>query len=84
VLDSSVLVAAERPQLPGSILLGRVEKQHNVTEIVLSAISVVELEHGIYRARSPQQAARRPAISCGPPCLQPTLSETLCPGSYLT
>jgi len=30
-----------------------------MTEIVLSAISVVELEHGIYRARSPQQAAKR-------------------------
>jgi predicted nucleic acid-binding protein len=26
---------------------------------VLSAISVVELEHGIYRARSPEQAATR-------------------------
>jgi predicted nucleic acid-binding protein len=26
---------------------------------VLAAISVVELEHGIYRAQSPQQAARR-------------------------
>ncbi len=28
-------------------------------EIVLSAISVVELEHGIYRAQSAQQASKR-------------------------
>ena len=59
VLDSSVLVFAERQELPVSVLLDRLQKQHGVTEIVLSAISVVELEHGIYRAQSPQQAAKR-------------------------
>ena len=59
VLDSSVLVFAERQPLPVSTLLERLYKQHDVTEIVLSAISVVELEHGIYRAQSPQQAAKR-------------------------
>ena len=42
-----------------SELLDRIQKQHSATEIVLSAISAVELEHGIYRAQSPQQAARR-------------------------
>jgi tRNA(fMet)-specific endonuclease VapC len=59
VLDSSVLVFAERQDLPVSVLLDRLQRQHSVTEIVLSAISVVELEHGVYRARSPQQAAKR-------------------------
>lgn len=59
VLDSSVLVLAERQELPVSVLLDRLQKQHGVTEVVLSAISVVELEHGIYRAQSPQQAAKR-------------------------
>jgi predicted nucleic acid-binding protein len=54
VLDSSVLVFAERQDLPVSALLDRLQKQHGVNEIVLSAISVVELEHGIYRAQSPQ------------------------------
>lgn len=54
VLDSCVLVAAERQALPVSALLDRLQQQHNVTEIVLSAISVVELEHGIYRTQSPQ------------------------------
>lgn len=59
VLDSSVLVATERQEVPVSLLLDRLQKQHGVTEIVLSAISIVELEHGIYRAQSPQQAAKR-------------------------
>ena len=54
VLDSSVLVGAERQHLPVSTLLDRLQKQHNEMEIVLSAISVVELEHGIYRTKSPQ------------------------------
>lgn len=61
VLDSSVLVITEREELPVSALLDRLQRLHNATEIVLSAISVVELEHGIYRARSPQQAAKRRA-----------------------
>ncbi|MFN0166022.1 MAG: hypothetical protein ACKV22_06290 [Bryobacteraceae bacterium] len=34
VLDSSVLVAAERQQMPVSTLLDRLQKQHGVTEIV--------------------------------------------------
>ena len=59
VLDSSVLVFAEREQLPVSALLVELQKRHNVTEIVLSAISVVELEHGIHRAQSQQQAIKR-------------------------
>jgi len=59
VLDSSVLVDAERQQVPVSTLLDRFQKQHSETEIVLSAISVVELEHGIYRAQSPQRASER-------------------------
>lgn len=59
VLDYSVIVLAERQELPVSMLLDRLQKQRAVTEIVLSAISVVEPEHGIHRGHSPQQAARR-------------------------
>lgn len=59
VLDSSVLVTAERRALSVSKLLDILQYQHGVTEIVLSAISVVELEHGIYRAQSPKQASKR-------------------------
>ena len=58
VLYSSALVAAERQALPVSTLLERLQRQHYVTEI---AIGVVELEHGTYRAQSPQQASKRRA-----------------------
>lgn len=59
VIDSSVLIAAERQDLPISSLLETLQQQHNVSEIILSTITVVELEHGIYRAQSPQQEQRR-------------------------
>ena len=59
VLDSSVLIQAERVELPVSALLELLRKQHSVTEIVISAISVVEMEHGIDRANSPRQTAKR-------------------------
>jgi tRNA(fMet)-specific endonuclease VapC len=60
LLDSCVVVASERQALPLSARLDRLQRQHNGTEIVLSAISVVELEHAIHRAQSPQQAFKRP------------------------
>jgi len=59
VLDTSVLIFAERQALNVSEVLDRLQKQHSVTRIVLSAISVVELEHGLYRAQSPQQLVKR-------------------------
>lgn len=59
VLDCSVIVFAERNDLPVSALLDKLLTRHGVTEIVVSSISVVELEHGIYRAQATQQAARR-------------------------
>ncbi|MCB1021591.1 MAG: PIN domain-containing protein [Acidobacteria bacterium] len=59
VLDSSVIVSAERQTLPVSALLEGLRERHGASPIILSAISVVELEHGIYRARSTQQKERR-------------------------
>jgi predicted nucleic acid-binding protein len=59
VLDSRVLVATERQALAVSSLLDRLRERYNLTEIVLSAISVVELEHGVYRANSAQRASKR-------------------------
>ncbi len=59
VLDSCVVVLAERRETPVSELLESLQKQHGVTDVVMSAISVVELAHGIYRAQTPEQAARR-------------------------
>jgi tRNA(fMet)-specific endonuclease VapC len=59
VLDSSVLIAAERDAKPVSDVLAELERQHGQTEVLLSSITVVELEHGLHRANSPQIAQKR-------------------------
>jgi predicted nucleic acid-binding protein len=61
VLDSGVLIAAERDARPVSELLAILEHEHGETEIVLSSITVIELEHGLHRARTAEQAAKRRA-----------------------
>lgn len=59
VLDSGVLIAAERDARPVSELLAKLEHEHGETEIVLSSISVIELEHGLHRAQTAEQARKR-------------------------
>jgi tRNA(fMet)-specific endonuclease VapC len=59
VLDSSVLIDAERAAKPISALLREIEEQHGETEIIISTVSVVELEHGLHRAKTPEQVQRR-------------------------
>ncbi len=59
VLDSGVLISAERDARPVSELLAALEHQHGASEIVLSAITVIELEHGLYRAQTAEQAQKR-------------------------
>jgi predicted nucleic acid-binding protein len=59
VLDSSVLIGAERTARSVSELLAAIEQQHGQTEIVLSSITVVELEHGLHRASSSELARKR-------------------------
>ena len=58
MLDSGVLIAAERDASPVSELLARLEHERGETEIVLSAITVIELEHGLHRAQTPEQTAQ--------------------------
>jgi hypothetical protein len=50
VLDSGVVIAAERDIKPVSELLTALEHEHGETETVLSSITVIELEHGLHRA----------------------------------
>ena len=67
VLDSSVLIAAERDVRPISELLAALELLHGETEIVLSSITALELEHGFYRADTVGLSRRRreyPDRSC--------------------
>jgi tRNA(fMet)-specific endonuclease VapC len=59
VLDSGVLIAAERDVKPVSELLTALEHEHGETEIVLSSITVIELEHGLHRAQTAEQARKR-------------------------
>jgi tRNA(fMet)-specific endonuclease VapC len=59
ILDSSVVVAAERKGLSAAELLYSIRAIIGPETIALSTISVMELEHGIWRARDAAQAERR-------------------------
>lgn len=59
VLDSSVLIAAEREKRPVSQLLASLSAELSETEFLLSAITVMELEHGWHRANTPEAAVKR-------------------------
>jgi tRNA(fMet)-specific endonuclease VapC len=59
VLDSSELIAAEREKRPVSQLLASLSAELSETEFLLSAITVMELEHGWHRANTPEAAGKR-------------------------
>ena len=61
VLDSSVLVAAERAKLTTPEVLRNIRASADIgdTPIVISAMTVAELAHGIYRANTPERRQRR-------------------------
>ena len=59
VLDSSVLIAAEREIRPVSQVVSSLSADLAETEFLLSSITVMELEHGWHRASTPETAARR-------------------------
>jgi tRNA(fMet)-specific endonuclease VapC len=59
VLDSSVAIAAERRGLSVEGLLELVRGIAGPTEIALSVVSVMELEHGVWRAKDEARAIRR-------------------------
>ena|SRR5208283_140734 len=62
VLDSSVLIAAERRNLRPDQAIESVQKVVGETAIVLSAVTVAEIGHGIYRANTPELRDRRRAF----------------------
>jgi len=63
ILDSSVLIAAERGGESVRDILKRVQAKQGETEIALSAVTIVELTHGIYRARNDSDRERRRAFT---------------------
>ncbi len=60
ILDSSVIIAAERKQQTVEDLLTSVGQAFGEVEIAVSAVTLAELMHGVARANTPAiQAARR-------------------------
>jgi predicted nucleic acid-binding protein len=61
VLDSSTAITAERRNLPVPQLIEAIQTAHGEIEISLSPVTVAELVHGIYRAKTPEASQRRRA-----------------------
>ena len=59
ILDTSILIESERRGEGVEDILRRVRNAQGETDIALSAVSAVELTHGIYRARSDADRERR-------------------------
>jgi len=62
ILDSSIFIAAERGGESLREILKRVQTAHGEAEAGLSAVTIVELTHGIYRAKSDADSERRRAF----------------------
>ncbi|HBY60145.1 MAG TPA: hypothetical protein DEH78_10005 [Solibacterales bacterium] len=59
VLDSSILVAAERAKLTTPAVIKNIRASAGDVPIVICALTVAELAHGIYRANSPERSQQR-------------------------
>ncbi len=59
ILDSSLLIASERRGQRVWDILERIQASQGETECALSAVTVVELTHGIYRAKTEADSNRR-------------------------
>jgi predicted nucleic acid-binding protein len=71
ILDSSVIITAERRGHSVRQILEQVQTSQGEIEIGLSVVSVTELMHGAYRAKTPAQQHGRLALSsaCARICL---------------
>lgn len=59
VLDSSAVIQAEREKLPVAEFIDSILRAHGPLQLSLSPVTVAELAHGVYRAKSPEAAGRR-------------------------
>ncbi len=62
VLDSSVLISAERRKLTPEQAIETVRMVAGEVPIVLCSITIAEIGHGIYRANTPELRSRRRAF----------------------
>lgn len=63
ILDSSILIAGERRGETVRQVIERVRAAHGDIESALSVISIIELTHGIYRAKTDADKVRRKAFA---------------------
>ena len=59
ILDTSILIESERRGEGVEVILRSVRGAHGEIDVALSAVSAVELTHGIYRARTDADRDRR-------------------------
>jgi len=59
ILDSSVLVGAERQDKNARQVLTAISEKTGDTEIAVSVITLIELAHGVARANTPERKAKR-------------------------
>ena len=59
VLDSSIVITAERKSLPVPQLVESIQSAYGEIEVSLSPVTVAERVHGIYRARTLEASQRR-------------------------
>ncbi|HEY1472022.1 MAG TPA: PIN domain-containing protein [Candidatus Acidoferrum sp.] len=59
ILDSSVLIAAERQGKNAHQVLTSLAEEIGETEIGISVVTLIELGHGVARADTPQRKAKR-------------------------
>lgn len=59
VLDSSVLIGAERAKLTTPEVIKTIQASIGDLPIIISALTVAELGHGIYRAQTPERSRQR-------------------------
>ena len=59
VLDSSTVIRAERNKQSIPEFIDAIFHAHGALDLSLSPVTVAELVHGIYRAKTPQAAQRR-------------------------
>jgi len=62
ILDSSVVIEAERQHLNVAQFLKQIIQKIGEMEAALCAITVAELAHGVYRADTPERRERRRAF----------------------
>ncbi len=59
LIDSTLLIGAERERLPPDRMIARLMERFGDLELVISVMSAGELFHGCWRADSPARRARR-------------------------